>query len=288
MTGLSVSPQGVHVAGDFQGWDPAGTPLVDQGNGLWSADVLLPEGLIVFKFINGNAWGSEETVDSACGLQNQFGGYDRLENHVPGTALPSYCFSSCTPCSGGGPDGNGGGGGGPDSDGVQVTLQVNLDGAPSAAVGVYVAGTWQGWDPAATGMTEIDNSGTWYWTGDFTPGSYIRYKFINGNAWGMDESVPAGCADGIDRFLSIGTEDIVLEAVCFGTCTDCPGPDILGPEVDCAADLDGDGIVAVSDVLLILGEYGCLSGCTYDVDGTPGIGVPDMLAVLAAFGAICP
>ncbi len=288
MTGLSVSPQGVHVAGDFQGWDPAGTPLVDQGNGLWSSDVLLPEGLIVFKFINGNAWGSEETVDSACGLQNQFGGYDRLENHVPGTALPSYCFSSCTPCSGGGPDGNGGGGGGPDSDGVQVTLQVNLDGAPSAAVGVHVAGTWQGWDPAATGMTEIDNSGTWYWTGDFTPGSYIRYKFINGNAWGMDESVPARCADGIDRFLSIGTEDIVLEAVCFGTCTDCPGPDILGPEVDCAADLDGDGIVAVSDVLLILGEYGCLSGCTYDVDGTPGIGVPDMLAVLAAFGAICP
>ncbi len=100
--------------------------------------------------------------------------------------------------------------------------------------------------------------------------------------------MPTECADGIDRFLSIGSEDIVLEAVCFGTCTDCPGPDIPGPEADCAADLDGDGIVAVSDVLLILGEYGCLSGCTHDVDGTPGIGVPDMLVILAAFGAICP
>ena len=124
------------------------------------------------------------------------------------------------------------------------------------------------------------------------PGTYIRYKFINGNAWGLDESVPGECADGIDRFLTVGGEDVVLEAVCFGTCTTCPGPPLPdgGPEdvSDCAADVDGDGIVAVADVLLVLGEYGCLSGCAFDVDGTPGLGVPDMLVILAAFGLVCP
>ena len=289
MTGVAVSPLGVHVAGDFQGWDPAGTPLADQGDGLWSVDVLLPSGPILFKFINGNAWGAEETVGSECGAQNQFGGYDRLEYHVPGEPLPSYCWSSCTPCDGGGTDG---GGGGSDPVEVQVTLQVNLDGATADPAGVHVAGTWQAWDPAGTAMTEIEDSGVWHWTGTFAPGTFIRYKFINGNAWGLDESVPGECADGIDRFLTVGGEDVVLEAVCFGTCTTCPGPPLPDGEPedvsDCAADVDGDGIVAVADVLLVLGEYGCLSGCAFDVDGTPGLGVPDMLVILAAFGLVCP
>lgn len=290
MTGVPVVPQGVHVAGDFQGWDPAATPLADLGNGLWSADLLLPAGTLLFKFINGNAWGSEEEVLASCGLQNEFGGYDRMAEHIPGSALTSYCWGSCTPCSGGGPDGDGSGSGGGGDGGtgeVQVTLQVNLDGAPANPAGVHVAGTWQAWDPAGTPMMEIGGSGVWYWTGTFAPGTYLRYKYINGNAWGMDEAVPSACADGIDRHLMVPAEDIILEALCYGTCETCPGPPVpVGG--DCAADVDGDGIVSVGDILLVLGEYGCLSGCAFDVDGTEGVGVPDMLLLLAAFGMLCP
>ena len=58
----SVSPNGVHIAGAFQGWNAGSTPLVDFGNGIWSAAVEVPAGAFQCKFINGNAWGTEETV----------------------------------------------------------------------------------------------------------------------------------------------------------------------------------------------------------------------------------
>ncbi|MED5318484.1 MAG: hypothetical protein VX758_05005, partial [Bacteroidota bacterium] len=36
MTNEMVSMDGVHVAGNFQGWDPAATPMTDNGDGTWS------------------------------------------------------------------------------------------------------------------------------------------------------------------------------------------------------------------------------------------------------------
>ena len=56
---------------------------------------------------------------------------------------------------------------------------------------------------------------------------------------------------------------------------------------DCTADLDGDGIVAVGDVLALLGEFGCLSGCENDITGDGQVTAADMLALLAEFGEIC-
>ena len=43
MSNVTVSEDGVHVAGSFQGWDPAGTPLADDdGDGVNNADDLCP------------------------------------------------------------------------------------------------------------------------------------------------------------------------------------------------------------------------------------------------------
>ena len=108
------------------------------------------------------------------------------------------------------------GGGGTDPEGEPDTA-VNMEGLNVAPEGVYIAGTWQGWDAGATPMTEVNGSG-------FGPTPQpmrqepFKYKFINGNAWGQDESVPAACADGIDRFHTVGATDEVLDAVCYGTC----------------------------------------------------------------------
>lgn len=57
---------------------------------------------------------------------------------------------------------------------------------------------------------------------------------------------------------------------------------------DCPADLDGDGIVAVGDVLSLLGEFGCLAECNNDITGDGQVTTADMLAMLADFGQICP
>jgi hypothetical protein len=59
---------------------------------------------------------------------------------------------------------------------------------------------------------------------DIPPGTY-EFKFINGNAWGQDEQVPASC--GIPNGFSIFnrsvtiTADTVLPAFCFAQCTPC-------------------------------------------------------------------
>lgn len=67
-------------------------------------------------------------------------------------------------------------------------------------------------------------------------------------------------------------------------CNTCMG------EVDeesCPADFDGDGLVAVSDVLFLLGNFGCLSACVADINGDGSVTAADMLAILAVFGTAC-
>ena len=55
----------------------------------------------------------------------------------------------------------------------------------------------------------------------------------------------------------------------------------------CQADLNGDGMVAVSDVLALLGQFGCTQDCTADITGDGIVTAMDMLAILAAFGSVC-
>jgi hypothetical protein len=56
----------------------------------------------------------------------------------------------------------------------------------------------------------------------------------------------------------------------------------------CPGDLDGDGIVGVSDTLEILASFGCVgSDCVGDIDGDTIVGVSDILQLLSVFGANC-
>ena len=55
-----------------------------------------------------------------------------------------------------------------------------------------------------------------------------------------------------------------------------------------AADVDGDGIIGVSDTLDLLANFGCVGvGCTGDVDNDGIVGVSDILELLSAFGDTC-
>jgi len=53
--------------------------------------------------------------------------------------------------------------------------------------------------------------------------------------------------------------------------------------VDCPADLDGDGSVAVGDILLLIGAWGSAEP-TYDLDGSGVVDVADILIVISAWG----
>lgn len=58
-------------------------------------------------------------------------------------------------------------------------------------------------------------------------------------------------------------------------------------EASCPLDLNGDLLISVSDVLVVLSEFGCLQGCNADVDGDGAVTVSDVLQILSGFGANC-
>lgn len=277
----SVSPSGVHIAGEFQGWNAGATPLADVGNGIWSASVEVPAGAFQCKFLNGNAWGTEETVPAACGADDGVGGFNRIVTWDPsqGTVMEPVCFGACAACNG-----DGGGDGGTNTP-YSLTLQVNMEGIDVPSEGVHIAGTWQGWDAGATPMSHIAGTEVWTYTTTFPAGTYLRYKFINGNAWGVDENVPGACADGIDRFHTTTAQDEVVDPVCFGTCTTCLGPE---PDPTCTGDLNGDGALNVPDMLALLADFGCELTCDSDLDADGAVTVSDVLALLTLFGEECP
>ena len=70
---------------------------------------------------------------------------------------------------------------------------------------------------------------------------------------------------------------------------DCDGilSDAEQAAVGCTADLNGDALVTVADILLLLGDFGCETGCTQDINGDGLVTVSDILVVLGEFGAIC-
>ncbi len=49
-------------------------------------------------------------------------------------------------------------------------------------------------------------------------------------------------------------------------------------------DIDGDGVVGVVDLLLLLGAWGACDACPADIDGDFSVGVPDLLALLGNWG----
>jgi hypothetical protein len=59
------------------------------------------------------------------------------------------------------------------------------------------------------------------------------------------------------------------------------------PEPDCPADLNGDDVVDVSDLLQLLADWGWCPGCPADINDDDAVDVSDLLEILAQWGT-CP
>ena len=203
----TVSPDGVHVAGSFQGWNPATSEMTTLFGNVYEYTFTDTTGdHLLFKFINGNDWPYAESVPAACGEDDGYGGYNRYFD-VPAvdTILTAVCFGSCLPCV---------------VPQVNVTFQVDMSNETVSADGVHVAGSFNDWDTDSTQMLPVGND-IYAVTLQLDEGGYYEYKFLNGNVWGTDETVPAGCANGFNRFLTVPAADTVLTAVCFSSCDPC-------------------------------------------------------------------
>jgi hypothetical protein len=100
MANEEISPDGVHLAGSFQGWNPSETPMTNVADKIWQVTLSLLSGTYIeFKYINGNNFDGAESVPQECGVDDGFGGYSRYFT-VPDEnfTLSEVCFSSCDPC----------------------------------------------------------------------------------------------------------------------------------------------------------------------------------------------
>jgi 1,4-alpha-glucan branching enzyme len=80
--------EGIFLAGSFNDWDPACTPMERQGDGSWKAELELAPGRYEYKFIVDGTWCCEPCrpdVESPDCVPNPFGSMNRVIE-VPGVA----------------------------------------------------------------------------------------------------------------------------------------------------------------------------------------------------------
>lgn len=246
----AVSPNGVHVAGEFQSWQAGDSPLQDMdGDMVWEGyhgfdpAVGLVEGELAFKFINGNDWANpNENITGDCG--NSDGNRSETITDV-NTVLPIYCYNVCEPCT----------------QPTAVTLQVDMNNEAAVSVnGVHVAGSFQAWQAGDTPLTD-QGGGIWSVTLMIAPGTY-EYKFINGDNWGGDgegnidnESIGGDCnfAGSDNRELIVGADAITVTYCynqCSASCVADPDPANITFSVD-VTELADDGNLSTDGIWLI-------------------------------------
>ncbi len=61
------------------------------------------------------------------------------------------------------------------------------------------------------------------------------------------------------------------------------------PDLDftCVEDIVVNGIIDTNDILMMLSQYGCISGCSADINGDGVVTTTDVLFLLAVFGTPC-
>lgn len=201
MSGLTISPDGVHVAGDLNGWSTTDNQLTDQGDSIYMATVSLEPGRdIQYKYLNGNAWGTEEAAPGNCTV----GGNNRIFT-VAATAdtLDLVPFNSCAAMV----------------EKKHVIFQVDMSNETPSGDGIHVAGNFVAWDPGVATMTDLGN-GIYEYRADVLASILtLQYKYVNGNAWGGEEGIPEGCKNGDNnRFLALSGDTVVLPTYVFGSC----------------------------------------------------------------------
>ena len=223
MTGLTVSPTGVHIAGNFQSeagfgsdWNPDTTRMTDSNNDqIFEVTVNIPAGTYLYKYINGNSWTFAENAPGECTVG---GTNDRQVTIGPaGRVIQPVRFDECPPV---------------------VEFSVNMNGWPVSPNGVHVVGDFQeiaglgsNWNPASIQLLDANNDGYYEARVPLPFGTY-KYLFVNGNQIVGVEAPPVDCTvpDGLStrkRSLILNNSGTNKLWDCFSACGTCIAPDTV-------------------------------------------------------------
>ncbi len=228
MNTTAISPNGVHLAGSFQNWDPSTLELEDPDvDGIYSITVALEnDSTFEYKFINGNSWGNEENSISFIdcnGVDDQNGGLNRvIETTNTDININTVCFGSCDIC--------------PEINENSVTFSVDMSLETINNSGIYLTGDFMnhlGYTDWSTDILQLSNeegSNVYSITLSGIPNGSYNYKFLNGNSWGYDENLgglPCAISDGFGSFIrtfSITTGTTQVGPFCYEECEACDFP----------------------------------------------------------------
>lgn len=249
----AASANGVHVAGDFQmaagaagNWDPAATTMTNSTGSIYEVQVNIPAGTYQYKFINDNGWGGVESVPATVQVDLGSGNDNRWFTVRGDTVLAAVMFSGAAPS-----------GMHALTTRVDLSLETTVDDTISLA-GNYALPTWS---PGSVIMTDINSDSVFTHIAYVAAGTAAEFKFINGTAWGQDESVPSACAVNGNRGITVNSDTVYANgAVCFAQCGACFVPDTFAVTIN----VDMNNVCGwTSDSVDVAGPFNSWSGGDY-------------------------
>ncbi|MDD3877376.1 MAG: T9SS type A sorting domain-containing protein [Bacteroidales bacterium] len=213
MTGQTISPNGIHVSGDFQiaagyidNWNPAICTMLQEGSSnIYSIIVNIPAfQKYEYRFINGDLFYETEfiPVESQVGYgfnDNRWIYIDSIANDTTLIGAIKY--------GGNAPEGK-----------KLVRFLVDMSYETVSANGVHVAGSFNSWGFALSALYSFESS--IYEVIQYMPDGNYEYKFANGSNAINAEIVPAGCATNNNRSIFVA-KDTIMAVVCFSGCGPC-------------------------------------------------------------------
>jgi hypothetical protein len=216
MATFTISPNGIHVMGDFQAvagytadWSPGATLLTQEGTStIYSIIVDIPAfQKYEFKFVDGDQSYEAEFVPDEARVGYSFN--DNRWIYVDSLANDTT-FMGAVQFSGNSPAGK-----------ALIRYKVDMTNAgPISANGVHVGTSYQTspFDPTKIRLYSFENN-VYEIINYVNTGNY-SFKYYNGNTLASSENVPSSCSSSGNRTTAL-PKDSVLPTVCFSGCAAC-------------------------------------------------------------------
>jgi cyclomaltodextrinase len=185
----------VYLAGEFNGWNATGEKMDDpEGDGVYTTTLPLAPGRYPYKFVVDGQWFPDPNNPE--GADDGFGGQNSVLTVSPGIEKMSIGLAAAAAS------------GAKDATAAQTataaqavqpasgTVEVTFAYAPGRqASGVYLAGSFNDWNPQGRKMEDPDGDGVYTTMLPLAPGRY-QYKFVVDGQWSQDPNNPEGADDG--------------------------------------------------------------------------------------------
>ncbi len=217
MSGQVLSPNGIHVMGDFQttagftggDWNPGTTTLTQEGTtDIYSIVLDLPAFTkYEYKYVNGDQSYEAEFIPEQSRVGYNFNDnrwlyLDSLANDT--TFIGALLFGGNAPAGL-----------------TLVRFYVDMQNEVLSASGVHVGGTFQGTNPwSASSDIMYSFGGTVYEVIKYVNTGATNYLFYNGNNVSNGENLPGACSVFGNREVDV-QYDTLLTNFCFSSCNAC-------------------------------------------------------------------